>query len=61
MEKKALEVREQVEAMLASAEGVTQLRQSGVLQEIKRLVPDVRRGDTVKGGGILIYRFDAMK
>ncbi|CAI5742285.1 unnamed protein product [Peronospora destructor] len=41
--KKALEAREQVELMLCLAEGVAQLRGSGVLQDIKRLVPDVTR------------------
>ncbi|RQM13895.1 hypothetical protein DD237_005543 [Peronospora effusa] len=43
VEKKALEAREQVELMLCSAEGVAELRGSGVLQEIKRLVPEVTR------------------
>ncbi|RLN52231.1 hypothetical protein BBJ28_00010614 [Nothophytophthora sp. Chile5] len=40
-EKKALEARERVETLLRSAEGVAQLRGSGALQDMKRLVPDV--------------------
>ncbi|KAE9047716.1 hypothetical protein PR001_g310 [Phytophthora rubi] len=42
-EKKALEARDQVEALLRSAEGVAQLRGSGALQDMKSLVPDVTR------------------
>ncbi|ETL44339.1 hypothetical protein L914_05360 [Phytophthora nicotianae] len=42
-EKKALEARDQVETLLRSAEGVAQLRGSGALQDMKRLVPDVTR------------------
>ncbi|RLN86758.1 hypothetical protein BBJ28_00022435 [Nothophytophthora sp. Chile5] len=40
-EKKALEARDRVETLLRSAEGVAQLRGSGALQDMKRLVPDV--------------------
>ncbi|KAJ8569076.1 hypothetical protein ON010_g6186 [Phytophthora cinnamomi] len=46
-EKKALEARDQVEALLRSAEGVAQLRGSGALQDMKSLVPDV----SVAAGG----------
>ncbi|KAG3032200.1 hypothetical protein PC121_g4075 [Phytophthora cactorum] len=42
-EKKALEARDQVEILLCSAEGVAQLRGSGALQDMKRLVPEVTR------------------
>jgi len=37
-----LDARDQVEALLRSAEGVAQLRGSGALQDMKRLVPNVR-------------------
>ena len=40
-ENKALDLRNQVEALLCSPEGVAELRGSGALQEMKRLVPDV--------------------
>ncbi|RLN51892.1 hypothetical protein BBJ29_005765 [Phytophthora kernoviae] len=42
-EKKTLEARDQVETLLKSADGVAQLRSSGALQDIKRLVPEVTR------------------
>uniref|UniRef100_M4BSD8 Histone-lysine N-methyltransferase, H3 lysine-79 specific n=1 Tax=Hyaloperonospora arabidopsidis (strain Emoy2) TaxID=559515 RepID=M4BSD8_HYAAE len=42
-ENKALDLRNQVEALLCSPEGVAELRGSGALQEMKRLVPDDTR------------------
>lgn len=47
-EKIALEVRHHVETLLYSTEGVIQLRSSGVLQEMKQLVPDVTREEVAE-------------
>ncbi|KAI9905912.1 hypothetical protein PsorP6_013570 [Peronosclerospora sorghi] len=41
-EKLALDVRDQVESLLRSPQGVLQLRGCGALQDMKRLVPEVR-------------------